>query len=526
MTRDRRGEIERDVRYSHLAGPVRVLLPTAVVFFTYPLLLRTAGIGVVGVWSVLSSILAYAGLLDVGFTALLTREMASGVNTDRDARRVARWRSAAARVYVIGGIVLVSVEVAVSGVIIAWRAAPITSAYPNVSLLSAVIALTIAAVLMLLGKLELAVFRAHHQSYAEQWATAMSLTATYVIGWIGITLGRPIEGLAVGAIVAYGATFVVARAASRRRFADFFERIRPYSSTTTRADVIELVAHGRHLFSLNVAFVLREPIFRVALGSGLGVAAVGVYDIANRVPMLIRELGAAGTSSVLPSIARLTRDDDRRSAIAILESALRYALLFGGIGLATFAVNRELLFRLWLGANMPAGLESASLLMTVWWVITLLNAPFFWMMQARGLERQLAKAVALHILGLLCAVPFLRWSHASLLMWLTVWTVAGLATQAYLYVVAERVTALVRPVLLTRSVSMFIGVSVIAAATGVAMSPGLGSDHVTFRAAAIFVVAWMAAYAVLISPIVFKWIGLLRHARHEASVPQFASEPA
>ena len=532
MNDDRRREIERDIHASHLAGPIRVLLPTAVVFFTYPLLLRTSGIGVVGVWSILSSILTYAGLLDIGFTGLLTREMASGLRSDAEARRIARWRAAAARVYLIGGVALVCVALSAAAVIAAVRTAPVTSVYSDARLLLSVIAMMIAAVLMLMTKLELTVFRAHHQTYAEQWSTALSLVATYLLGWVGILLGYPIEGLALGAVFAYGAAWLIARRVGTRRFGDFFARMAEHRGSSTLADVRDLVDQGKHLFGLNVAFVLREPLFRLALGAGLGVAAVGIYDIANRVPMLIRELGAAGTPSLLPSIARLTRDKDRETARAMVTNALRYSLVLGGAGLAFFAVNRELLFRLWLGSHPPQGLAAAALVMTVWWGITLLNAPFFWMMQARGLERQLAIAVTLHIGGLLCVVPFLRSAGVPLTGWLVAWTLAGIATQLYLYVVAERRTSLVRPILLAPSVLAFVAISVAAATVGVRFAPQFPAGGVALRASLVFAVLWMAVYAVLLGPLVVRWVTNMRRRQFGvpvtagSSAPQVAREPA
>jgi O-antigen/teichoic acid export membrane protein len=522
MTHDKRREIERDVHASHLAGPVRVLLPTAVVFFTYPLLLRSAGIGVVGVWSILSSVLTYAGLLDIGFTGLLTREMAAGLPTEDDVRRIARWRGAARTVYVWGGVSLAASILLIASAVIAVRRAPITTAYPERSLLISVVAMVIAATLMLQVKLELTVFRAHHQTYVEQWSTALALVVTYLLGWVGILSHRPIEGLALGAVVAYGGALWILRAMGRHRFAEFFRRIESHARRTRAGDVRELVGHGRHLFGLNVAFVVREPVFRLALGAGLGVSAVGIYDIANRVPMLIRELGAAGAPSLLASISRLTRQEDKEAAGAIVASALRYSLMLGGVGLAVFAVNRALLFRLWLGADAPPELGPAALVMTVWWGITLLNAPFFWAMQARKLERQLSRAVALHIAGLLCAAPLLSVLHASLVGWLVAWTIAGLTTQVYLYLVAERRTGLVRPVLLTRSVIAFVVTSVAAATLGARLVPPFPHDRTATIGAIVFAALWSGGYLLAASPILLRWIVSIRHEATQASVPHAA----
>src|SRR5207244_11935508 len=104
--------IHRDLRLSHLVGALRILVPTTVVFATYPVLLRRSGLEVLGVWSLLSTVVGYTGLLDIGFTSVLTKAMATG-SSELDVARLAVWRRSAVAGYLIGGVAL-----AIGGVLV------------------------------------------------------------------------------------------------------------------------------------------------------------------------------------------------------------------------------------------------------------------------------------------------------------------------------------------------------------------------------------------------------------------------
>jgi O-antigen/teichoic acid export membrane protein len=498
------GAIRRDFLVSHIGGPLRVLLPTLVVLVTYPAILRQHGVAVLGVWSVLSSLLSYASLLDVGFVPLLTREIAGGA-VERDSARIDSWRKAAQAVYAVGGAALIVVA---AGVAWALTSLGVTldGVYSNAGILLAVLLLLLATVFLLLAKLELSTFRALHRTYVEQWSLAAATIGTYAAGWIGIALGRPLEWLSLGACLSYAAIFAISFRLSRKAFPELWSRLSASRSPLEWAHVRELVRHGRDFFRLSLVFVLREPVFRLLLATSLGAAAVGVYDVANRVPMLIRELGVSGSTSLLASLSRAAAAGDRDLTRRLMRSALRFALLIGGSALALFAVSRELVLELWLGAPLPPLLSSAALVMTAWWGITLLNAPFYWLLQAHGAERALARAVGLHILGLVVALPLLRLANAGLVQWLVVWLATGLATQLYLYVAEQRTTGLTRPVLLDPSVVAFVVLTVGTVAAGVWGASALPIDR---SGRPLAVAAWLTLYAILLGPAVWGWIAPL-----------------
>ena len=509
MSDDRSRDIDRDLLVSHLSGPIRVLLPTVVLVVTYPVILHRAGVEVLGVWSLLSIVMAYTSLLDVGFTSVLTKEMATGAR-ELNVERLAVWRKAASECYLLGGAILTVLCLLVAS---RFDALGVPTRFQKPVLLGSV-CLVLATVCQLLLRLELSVYKAHHRTYVEQWVLALSAVIMYLIGLAGALVGRPIEGLAFGALLANAALYSWARLAVRRNFAQLFDAMGRASRPVRLSDVRDLAHAGKHFFSLAVVFVAREPVFRILVGWTLGASAVGVYDIANRVPMLIRELGASGSQALFPGLARssaLPRSNELETR-RLLRTAMFYLLAIGATGLAFFAVNRELIVALWLGKDSPVGLSSAALMMSGWWALTLFNVPFFWFLQARGFEKPLANSVWFHTAALLIVVGIMRPHLASLTQLLWIWILTGVTTQAYIYVVAERAGGLTRAVFFDKTTSLYLFSWLLVSVVGVCLN-GRQSSTVTRL---LYAALWGAVYALVCGPSLWKlrpgrW-GLSAHA--------------
>jgi len=494
---DRHADIHRDVRLSHLVGTLRILLPTTVVFATYPVLLRRAGLEVLGVWSLLSTVVGYTGLLDIGFTSVLTKAMATGTR-ELDVARLAAWRRSAAASYLVGGIAL-----AIGGLLVGSHLAAVgvASRFQRAVMIG-LVSLILATVCQLMMKLELTVFKANHQTYVEQWVLSLATTLTYLAGLIGAYLDRPIEALALGALVSNGLLYVWVWTGARRTFPDLFRALASASRPIRVADFRDLVRHGKHFFSLSLVFVVREPVFRLLIAWILGAGALGLYDIANRTPMFIRELGASGSQSLFAGLARTDSSAGRGETERVLRAALFYLLAIGGTGLAFFAVNRDLVFSVWLGKGAPSGLSLSGLLMAVWWGITLLNVPFYWLLQARGLEKPLANSVWLHAASVVAVVAVARPSLHSLPAILAVWIVTGIATQLYIYVLAERATHLTTAILLDRNVLLYLICCLILVCAGVWVQGRW--VHVSLPSLFVFALSWLSAYGLVCGPPLWK----------------------
>jgi O-antigen/teichoic acid export membrane protein len=415
-----------------------------------------------------------------------------------DIARLAVWRRSATAGYAIGGLGL-----AIGGALLGSHltAFGVATRFQQ-AVMVGLVALILATVMQLMMKLELSVFKAHHQTYVEQWVLSLATTLTYLAGLVGAYLDRPIEALALGALVSNGLLYLWVRAAARKQFPELFRLLVSASRPVNVDDFRDLVSHGKHFFSLSLVFVVREPVFRLLIAWILGAGPLGLYDIANRTPMLIRELGASGSQSLFAGLARTDSPDGRADTERVLRAALFYLLAIGGTGLAFFAVSRDLIFSVWLGKSAPAGLSLSGLLMSVWWGITLLNVPFYWLLQARGLEKPLANSVWLHAASVVAVVSLARSSLHGLPPMLGVWIVTGVATQAYIYLLAERATRLTSTLLLNRTVLLYLASCLVLACAGVLAQVKLGTTSLV--GGIVFAVLWLVAYGVFCGPSLWK----------------------
>jgi len=97
--------VHSDVFRAVLIGPLRFLVPVLGYFILYPILLKHAGLAVLGLWSLLSTLMIYVGMADVGFSQLITRE--AGRDRDEAAlEKVRRDYLTARRVYFFIAVIL------------------------------------------------------------------------------------------------------------------------------------------------------------------------------------------------------------------------------------------------------------------------------------------------------------------------------------------------------------------------------------------------------------------------------------
>src|SRR5205823_14840623 len=131
------------------------------------------------------------------------------------------WRKSAEASYLLGGLVL-----AIGSLIVGTHleAFGVPARFRQAVMIGLVL-LVVATVCQLMMKLELSVFKAHHQTYVEQWVLSLATTLTYLAGLVGAYLDRPIEALALGALVSNGLLYIWVWAAARKTFPDLFRAL-------------------------------------------------------------------------------------------------------------------------------------------------------------------------------------------------------------------------------------------------------------------------------------------------------------
>ncbi|MBL6934964.1 MAG: lipopolysaccharide biosynthesis protein [Alphaproteobacteria bacterium] len=391
--------VQRDVFRSALAGPLRFIVPVAGYFILYPLMLDRAGLAVLGLWSLLSTLTSYLGMADVGFSLLITRE-AGRDRSEGEATQCRRDYLAAKRVYAaVAAVVLGTLLFAGEGLFLG-----LSEYYSPGDLLLATMVLVVGATLQITARLDAAVLAARNDNYGVQLVLAITPVFPFAASVAGTLLGAPIEGLAVGALLSGLSQIVIFRHRLRRHHPQWGAEAVALSSLETLLHLRSLMRRGWHLYIISVGFILREPVFRLVLGVGLGPQAVGIYDIAMRVTRTIRDMAASGFTALLPGLAVLHRGDERKATIELLRVSLLALVAAGTTGFVLLLLFAAEVYSLWLG-ELPGGLVVATHLLVIGNLISLANVPFWYLLQASGNERFGARALWLQTAAVLALVP-------------------------------------------------------------------------------------------------------------------------
>jgi len=391
--------VQRDIFRSALAGPLRFIVPVAGYFILYPLMLDRAGLAVLGLWSLLSTLTSYLGMADVGFSLLITRE-AGRDRSEGEAIQCRRDHLAARRVYAaVAAVVLGALLFAGEGLFLG-----LSEYYSPGDLLLATMALVVGATLQITARLDAAVLAARNDNYGVQLVLAITPVFPFAASVAGTLLGAPIEGLAAGALLSSLSQIVIFRHRLKRHHPQWAAAAVALSPFETLLHLRSLMRRGWHLYVISVGFILREPVFRLVLGVSLGPQAVGLYDIAMRVTHTIRDIAASGFTALFPGLAVLHRGDERKATIELLRVSLLALGAAGTSGFVLLLLFAGEAYSLWLG-ELPGGLVMATRLLIIGNLITLANVPFWYLLQASDNERFGARALWLQTAAVLALIP-------------------------------------------------------------------------------------------------------------------------
>src|SRR5690606_19738647 len=99
----------------------------------------------------------------------------------------------------------------------------------------------------------------------------------------------PIEGFAIGSLLASMATLLSYKYRLVNRHADFLAAKNGAEVYIATGRLLSLVKRGRHLYSCSIGMMIRGPICRLIIASTIGLQAAAVFDIAMRITQTVRD---------------------------------------------------------------------------------------------------------------------------------------------------------------------------------------------------------------------------------------------
>ena len=293
MIRRSGADIQQNLAVSILLGPLRSVIPAFLSVFLYPMLLRAGGLELVGTWSVLQLIVLYSGLCAGGLPSLMMRRVAVDIEAGA---AIAKLVSIVLGGYLICGVVLLTAATLSAERF--WHLMHLPLG-PDTTLIS--ITTVLAGVVANLASLYAAILSGLHRSYIGQMAETAGTLSQFVVAAASIILGQPFLGLAAS-LLAGKLTVLAVVAVATWRLAPAYRRLYP---SLDIGNLFALLEDAKGFMLLETGNALSEAMVRVLLVVMAGPSELGLYDIANRLPVLIRNSFTYGLLAMFPAVAAL-----------------------------------------------------------------------------------------------------------------------------------------------------------------------------------------------------------------------------
>jgi O-antigen/teichoic acid export membrane protein len=498
----------KDLKLTALAGPVQIIVTTLFVLTIYPIILDRSGLEVLGLWSLTATTAMYMNLTDIGFSTLLMRKVVRLTSLE-DLGEIRKDLVASRRFYCF----------AVAGVMFLWiiyafvMQNKLHEVYPRGYFVGAVSVLIVATYFQLQAQLYFSILSGIHETYITQIVNGVLPVVRFAPGIIGALMLHPIEGLAIGVLIHNYLKSYVGRYLLLKKLPTLLDASFPIKMAESWRRSMLLMKEGWHFYSISVGFILREPLFRLVITLTLGLATTGVYDMAMKIPFVLRSIITSGTKAFFPSFTSLYTELEKDHIKLILQKIVGILVVFGVVVFGCYFLLVDIILRIWLG-EVPEGLIDATRMFTIWSSITLLNVPYWFLLQASGNERIAALSLWMHtfLILLLCPASFLY--DFSLLDYIIYWTVASLITQMYIYFCVEKMLGLFLNTMVNAKQILFI-ISGIVLVVGSIVAREAIEQEFQGNLAMLFLYATVygAACFILFGPFVWKVAheGLLRY---------------
>ncbi len=419
-----------------VSGVGVTLVNIAALVVAYPLYLHFLGYEQYGVWLVLSTVLTFAQLGNLGIGQAVMKLVAE---------EYGRHDLEAAQQYMASAIAILAASGAVVFAVILLFRAPIVALFklseenarmvswmlPYMAGLSIYVFIVQAVNAMLsgFGRMDLA-------NYAQAGGRLLAI----VIAAVLLTLGAGIWALLIASATSEIFTHAVSLALIRR-----VAPIRILRTGNLRlARMKQLVSFGSAVLGGSLLSMLFSPFNKVMLSRYVGVASIPVYEIAFTGSMHVRNLIEAGLRPLMPEISRLNGSAGEHTAAKIRRLYRRSTgliLLAGTPIYLILSIFAPLLLQLWLRDRFTEALPWALRIMLLGTFINLLGAPAYWTLMGKGhVWRNLGAYLVQSTVNLIGVLLILIVSRVTILSVVIAASTSMAAVPLYLFTQVRRVS--------------------------------------------------------------------------------------
>jgi len=361
------------LRINMLSGSATTIINIVVMAVGYPIYLHFLGYEKYGVWLVLTTVLTFASLGNLGIGTAVMKLVAEEYGRG-DILGVQRYITTSIVVLFISGTIVLAI-------LLIFRN-PIVSAFkldegnrqmvlwllPYIGILCiySFIVQVFEAALSGLGRMDMA-------NYIRTFSNAIQV----IISGILLTLGLGVKCMLIGSFVScaiiHALTIICIGRIVHLQIWDI--------GNINRVYIKNLFNFGGTVFSGSLISMLFNPFNKLMLSRYAGVATLPIYEIAFTGSMYVRSLVEAGLRALVPKISHLSANLNDQAANKILEiyrRSMKLIFVFGAPFYGVLLVCSPFILKIWLGERFVETLPGAVQLMLGGTFLNLLCVPAYY----------------------------------------------------------------------------------------------------------------------------------------------------
>lgn len=367
------------LRINMASGLAATIINIAAMAAAFPIYLHFLGYERYGVWLVLTTVLSFAQLGDLGIGQAIMKLVAEEYGR-KDIEAIQQYVATAMIILLVGGtVVMIAILGFKTQIIAAFNlsdnnAKIVSWLLPFIGILSIYVFIVQAlnATLSGLGRMDLA-------NYTQSLGRCVAVIVSAIL----LYSGRSIESLLIGNAFSYVFIHIVSLIYISRIAHIRFLRIENLDTQRGKC----LLRFGGAILGGTIISMLGSPFIKLMLSRYAGVATIPVYEIAFSASMQIRGLIEAGLRALMPEISRIGANmtryaKDRISQIS--RHAMKIIFFFGIPMYLAMLILATPLLQIWLGAKFIQTIPFVFRIMLVATFINLLGVPSYYFLLGMG----------------------------------------------------------------------------------------------------------------------------------------------
>lgn len=357
--------MRRQIISNALTTFAQVIGSAATLFFLYRFLIRAVGLERLGIWSLVLATTSVVTLANQGYSTSIVKFVAKYAAREQPDEVSLLMQTAVVTI----GLALAVVSAALYPVS-KWI---LILVLPHKSLAEALAILPLALVSLWLTILEgvlqaclAGLQRITICNYLEFGGSVSYLGLAFLL-----VPGRGLLGLAYAQAIQSAAILVITWLLLRRQM----KALPIVPHRWSRSLFSELAAYGLHFQLITSSQALREPVTKALLTKFGGLALTGLYDMAARCVVTLRELLVQSNQVLVPTISHL-QERDPKSIPAVYRESYRLIFFLAVPAFTSLAVVSPFISRVWIGRYEPVFVEFVAILCAGWIVNVLANPAY------------------------------------------------------------------------------------------------------------------------------------------------------